>query len=120
MSDRQDRTEARARRHRRVRKRVSGSADRPRLSVFRSARHVYAQLIDDSRQVTVAAASTTEAELRARGLNRMDAATAVGRLAAERALAQGVTVAVFDRGGYRYHGRVQALANGAREGGLEF
>jgi large subunit ribosomal protein L18 len=110
--------EARRRRHRRVRGRVTGSAERPRLSVARSNKRIYAQLIDDERGHTVAAAGSHEAALR--GLSKGEAAGAVGKLLAERATGAGVTRVVFDRGGYKYHGRVRALAEGAREGGLEF
>jgi large subunit ribosomal protein L18 len=109
---------ARQRRHRRVRGRVTGTAERPRLSVSRSNMRIYAQLIDDGRGHTLAAAGSHEAALR--DLKKGEAATAVGRLIAERAREAGVTLVVFDRGGYLYHGRVKALAEGAREGGLEF
>jgi len=112
-----DRKAARARRHRRVRVRVAGTAQRPRLSVFRSLHHVYAQLIDDESGHTVAAAST--AQLRS-GKKDAEAAAAVGKEIAEKAKAAGVTNAVFDRGGFLYHGRVKALADAAREAGLEF
>lgn len=96
--------------------------DRPRLSVFRSNRHIYAQIIDDRQGVTLAAASSLERELKEAlgGGSDREAAKTVGRLVAERALSKGVTDVVFDRGGYRYHGRVQALADAAREGGLKF
>jgi large subunit ribosomal protein L18 len=110
--------EARRRRHRRVRGRVTGSAERPRLSVARSNKRIYAQLIDDERGHTVAAAGSHEAALR--GLGKGEAAGEVGKLLAERGRGAGVTRVVFDRGGYKYHGRVKALADGAREGGLEF
>jgi large subunit ribosomal protein L18 len=110
--------EARRRRHRRVRGRVTGSAERPRLSVARSNKRIYAQLIDDERGHTVAAAGSHEAALR--GLSKGEAAGEVGKLLAERAKGAGVGRVVFDRGGYKYHGRVRALAEGAREGGLEF
>jgi large subunit ribosomal protein L18 len=110
--------EARRRRHRRVRGRVTGSAERPRLSVARSNKRIYAQLIDDERGHTVAAAGSHEAALR--GLSKGEAAGEVGKLLAERGRGAGVTRVVFDRGGYKYHGRVKALADGAREGGLEF
>jgi large subunit ribosomal protein L18 len=110
--------EARRRRHRRVRGRVTGSAERPRLSVARSSKRIYAQLIDDERGHTVAAAGSHEAALR--GLSKGEAAGEVGKLLAERGRGAGVTRVVFDRGGYKYHGRVKALADGAREGGLEF
>ena len=112
----------RQRRHRRVRKRVQGAAERPRLCVFRSARHIYAQVIDDDSGRTLAAAGSHEKELLAEGQSRSNAAaaTAVGKLVGERAKAAGVGRVVFDRGGYLYHGRVRALAEGAREAGLEF
>ncbi len=109
---------ARARRHLRVRKRISGTAERPRLVVNRSARHIVAQLVDDTAGVTVASASTLEAELRGDDAVKTDKARKVGELIAERAKAKGVELAVFDRGGNRYHGRIAALADGAREGGL--
>jgi len=109
---------ARQRRHRRVRGRVSGTAERPRLSVARSNLRIYAQLIDDGRGHTLAAAGSHEVALRE--LKKGEAATAVGKLLAERAREAGVTRVVFDRGGYLYHGRVKALADGAREGGLQF
>jgi large subunit ribosomal protein L18 len=95
------------------------AADRPRLSVFRSGKHIYAQVIDDRKAVTVAAASSAEKDDKAKGYN-VEAASRVGKKIAERALAQGVKQVVFDRGGYIYHGRVKALADAAREGGLEF
>jgi large subunit ribosomal protein L18 len=108
----------RMRRRRRVRAKISGTAERPRLSVFRSNRGVFAQLIDDRSGRTVAAVNGIEPELRE--LAPMDQAKRVGGLLAERAKAAGVETCVFDRGGYRYHGRVRALAEGAREGGLRF
>jgi large subunit ribosomal protein L18 len=116
------RRESVARRHRRVRKTVEGSAERPRLAVFRSQQHIYAQLIDDVQQHTLVAASSLEPELKsqlASGAN-VTAATAVGKLVAERARAKGIEKVVFDRGGNLYHGRVQALADAAREAGLNF
>ena len=109
----------RDRRHRRVRKKVQGTPERPRLAVFRSSRHIVAQVIDDIAGVTLAAASTHEKDFSGYGGN-IDAATKVGALAAERAKAAGVTKVVFDRGGNRYHGRVKALADAARDAGLEF
>ena len=112
--------ELRTRRHARVRKQVSGTPERPRLAVFRSARHITAQVIDDTTGRTLAAAGTVERDLRTSSGGNIAAATAVGRLVAERALAAGVTRVVFDRGGNRYHGRVAALADAAREAGLEF
>jgi large subunit ribosomal protein L18 len=108
----------RLRRRRRVRSKITGTAERPRLSVFRSNRGVVAQLVDDRSGKTVAAVNWIEADLRK--LAPMDQATKVGSLLAERAKKEGVTACVFDRGGYRYHGRVKALAEGARQGGLEF
>jgi len=111
--------EARGRRHRRVRKKVRGTAERPRLAVFRSNNHIYAQLIDDVAGVTVAAASTTEKGLAGSGAT-VDAAKAVGTRIGERAKAAGITTAVFDRGGFSYHGRVAGVADGARDAGLEF
>lgn len=111
---------ARLRRHRRVRKRVLGSQERPRLVVFRSARHIYAQIIDDISGRTLAGASTLDAALRGQDGNKTAAASRVGALVAERAKAAGIAAVVFDRGGYIYHGRVAALADGAREGGLQF
>ena len=108
----------RLRRRRRVRAKVRGTAARPRLSVFRSNRGVFAQLIDDERGATVAAVGWTEPELRK--LPPLEQAKRAGALLAERAKSAGVGTCIFDRGGYRYHGRVRALAEGAREGGLEF
>ena len=108
----------RLKRRRRVRAKVHGTAERPRISVFRSNRGIVAQLIDDDAGRTLAAVNWTEADLR--DLKPMEQATRVGGLLAERAKAAGVESAVFDRGGYRYHGRVKALAEGAREGGLTF
>ena len=107
--------EARVRRHARVRKKVSGGPLRPRLAVFRSNRHIYAQLIDDVQAVTLVQASDTEVQ----GKNKTDRAKAVGELLASRAKDAGVESVVFDRGGRLYHGRVAALAEGAREGGLK-
>jgi large subunit ribosomal protein L18 len=109
---------ARRHRHQRVRKKVRGSAARPRLSVFRSSRHVYAQLIDDVHGQTLVAASTIETDARRGPTATVDAAKAVGERLGERAKAAGITSVVFDRGGFRYHGRVAAVADGAREAGL--
>jgi large subunit ribosomal protein L18 len=109
---------ARLRRHRRIRGKVAGTAERPRLCVSRSNLRIYAQVIDDDRGHTMAAAGSHEAPLRA--LAKGEAADQVGRLVAERAKAAGVSRVVFDRGGYLYHGRVKSLADAAREGGLEF
>ena len=111
-------SDARARRHARLRKKVVGTPERPRLVVTRSARHVFVQLVDDSKGHTVASASTLEADLRGVDGDKTDKARKVGELVAERAKAAGVTDAVFDRGGNRYAGRVAAIADGAREGGL--
>ena len=108
----------RLKRRRRVRAKVRGSAERPRLSVYRSNRGVFAQLIDDDSGRTLVSAGWTETDLR--DLDRMEQAQRAGALLAERAKAAGIETAVFDRGGYRYHGRVKALAEGAREGGLNF
>ncbi len=111
----------RQRRQRRVRKKIKGTAERPRLAVYRSNRHILAQVIDDTAGSTVAAASTMETDLRAAGATgSATAAASVGRLVADRAKAAGVSQVVFDRGGNRYHGRVAALADAAREAGLEF
>ena len=114
------RREGRIRRHRRVRKKVRGTAQRPRLSVFRSSRHIAAQLIDDDAGTTLVSASTLEAELRSSLGGNVAAARSVGTLIGQRALDAGITAAVFDRGGYRYHGRVAELADTARSAGLEF
>jgi len=117
-----NRRESRARRQRRVRGRLSGSAERPRLNVYRSLMHIYAQVIDDASGHTLVSASTIDAEVRAQmaGKKKAEQAKLVGQIVAERAKAAGLTRVVFDRGGYRYHGRVKAVAEGAREGGLEF
>ncbi|MFJ7750384.1 50S ribosomal protein L18 [Arthrobacter sp. NPDC097144] len=109
---------ARNRRQLRIRKRISGTAARPRLVVNRSARHVFVQVVDDTRGVTVASASTMEADLRALDGDKTAKSKRVGELVAERAKAAGVEAVVFDRGGNRYHGRIAAVADGAREGGL--
>jgi large subunit ribosomal protein L18 len=113
---------ARKRRHRRVRKKVSGTAGRPRLNVFRSLRHIYAQIINDEIGYTLVSVSTTEPEVQEQvaGLDKTAQARLAGRVLAERALAKGVTQVVFDRGGYKYHGRVKALAEASREVGLQF
>jgi large subunit ribosomal protein L18 len=112
---------ARQKRHRRIRVRLSGTEQRPRLSVFRSLHHIYAQLVDDARGLTLASASTVEAEARAEASGtKSDRARAVGKALADRAREHGIRSVVFDRGGYLYHGRVKALAEGAREAGLEF
>lgn len=111
---------ARVRRHRRVRKKVLGTPERPRLAVFRSNRHVVAQVIDDRSGRTLAAASTHEPDLRSGSTGTVEAATKVGALVAERAKSAGVEHVVFDRGGFMYHGRIAALADAARDAGLEF
>ncbi len=108
----------RQKRHNRVRARLAGTTERPRLNVFRSLNHIYAQIIDDTQGRTLVAASTLDKELP--DASKIDEATAVGKLVAERAKAAGINQVVFDRGGYLYHGRIKALADGAREGGLEF
>ena len=117
-----DKQEQLARRKRRVRKQIFGTPTRPRLSVYRSHAHIYAQIIDDTQGRTLAAASTLDKTLRASldGVKPVEAARAVGRLLAERARAESVEAVVFDRGGRLYHGRIRALAEGSREGGLKF
>ena len=114
--------EARQKRHQRIRNRVQGTPQRPRLAVFRSLKHMYAQVIDDTRGHTLAAASTLDPQVRGElaGLPKVEEAARVGRLVAERAKAAGVEAVVFDRAGYLYHGRVRRLADAAREGGLVF
>ena len=116
------RTVARQSRQKRVRKKISGTSERPRLAIYRSLHHIYAQVIDDTAGHTMAAASTNEADVRQQtdDANKTQAAKAVGQLIGERALAAGVSSVVFDRGGYPYHGRVKALAEGARAAGLQF
>ncbi|MBE7078484.1 MAG: 50S ribosomal protein L18 [Clostridiales bacterium] len=122
-----DKNAVRQRRHARVRKTVTGTADMPRMNVYRSLNHIYVQIIDDRKGdekggVTLAAASTMDKEVKAKveGLNKTEAAKIVGAVAAERAMAKGVQAVVFDRGGYLYTGRVKAVADGAREAGLKF
>ena len=115
------RLESRKRRHHRVRKKITGTPDRPRLAVFRSNRHLVLQVIDDTAGHTLAAASTVEADVRAAGsTGSVEAATRIGTLVAERAKEKGVSKVVFDRGGFLFHGRVKAAADAAREAGLEF
>ena len=118
MIKKESRDALRRKRHERMRIRLAGTAERPRLSVFRSSKFIYAQVIDDSSGRTLAAASSREPSL-ADGSGKLDAAKAVGRTLAERAKAAGVKTVVLDRGGYQYHGRVRSLAEGAREGGLD-
>ena len=108
----------RDRRHRRVRKKVTGTAERPRLAVFRSSKHIYVQAIDDLSGQTLVSASTMEKDLRAGTTSTIEAAKKIGTLVGERAKAAGITTVVFDRGGFKYHGRVAAVAEGAREAGL--
>ena len=118
MVSKQDSNKARQKRHTRVRAKISGTASCPRLCVYRSLNHIYAQLIDDVQGVTLVAASTTEKDFEYGG--NKEAATKVGELLAKRAAEKGIEECVFDRGGYIYHGRVQALADGARAAGLKF
>ncbi|WP_179396019.1 50S ribosomal protein L18 [Lacticaseibacillus absianus] len=119
MISKPDKNKTRQRRHARVRGKISGTSERPRLNIFRSNKNIYAQLIDDVAGVTLASASTLDKEIAASD-SKTEAAAAVGALVAQRAVAAGHKVVVFDRGGYLYHGRVQALAEAARENGLEF
>ena len=119
MVKKPDKNKARLTRHKRVRGKISGTAERPRLNVFRSTNNIYAQLIDDVKGVTLASASTLDKEIEGYGGNK-DAARKVGELIAKRAADKGITDVVFDRGGYIFHGRVKELAEGAREGGLKF
>ena len=119
MVSKKDSNKARLKRHQRVRSKVSGTAQRPRLDVFRSAKNIYAQVIDDVAGVTLVSASTNEKDFTEYGGNK-DAAKKVGLMIAERCKAKGIENVVFDRGGYLYHGRVAELAEGAREGGLKF
>ena len=118
MVNKPDKNIARLRRHRRVRGKISGTAEYPRLDVFRSSKHIYAQIIDDVTGTTLVAASSLEKGFDGYGGN-IDAAGKVGKAIAEKAIAKGIKQVVFDRGGFVYHGRVKALAEGAREGGLE-
>ncbi len=115
-------SDARARRHSRVRKNLSGTNERPRLAVFRSVAEIYAQVIDDAAGNTLVSASTVDKELREKikGMKKSEQAKLVGKTVAERAKSKGITAVVFDRGGFKYIGRVKALADGAREGGLQF
>ena len=118
MVNKADKNVARLRRHRRVRGKISGTAARPRLDVFRSAKHIYAQIIDDEQGVPLASASSMDKDFNAYGGN-VDAAKKVGENIAKKCLEKGITEVVYDRGGFVYHGRVQALAEGAREAGLK-
>jgi large subunit ribosomal protein L18 len=125
MGSQNPKRQARLQRKKRIRKQLGGTSRRPRLSVFRSARHIYAQVIDDTRGETLAAASTLEADIQrhpdlAEAKGKRAAATVVGKMVAERAKAKGVSAVVFDRNGFLYHGRVKAVSDGAREAGLDF
>ncbi|KAF2957590.1 50S ribosomal protein L18 [Thermotoga sp. Ku-13t] len=122
MIKREDRNLKRIRRHLRIRKKIKGTPERPRLAVFRSEKHIYAQIIDDTKGHTLVAASTLDKELRGKLVKtyNVEAAKEVGRLIAQRALSLGIKKVVFDRGGFKYHGRIRALADAAREAGLEF
>lgn len=119
MVNKPDKNKARMKRHLRIRNKISGTAACPRLNVFRSSKHIYAQLIDDVNGVTIASASSMEKDFEGKGGDK-DAAKKVGQLVGKRAMEKGVEVVVFDRGGYLYHGRVKELADGARESGLKF
>lgn len=120
MITKADKNATRKKRHARVRSKLSGTAARPRLNVYRSNKHIYAQLIDDVQGVTLASASTLDKEVNVESSSNIDAAVKVGELVAKRAVEKGVKAVVFDRGGYLYHGRIKALADSARENGLEF
>ena len=120
MTQTATRTAARQKRHERIRLRIAGTPERPRLAVFRSLSHIYAQVIDDGSGRTLAAASTAEKELKGSKSTKSEAAAVVGRLIAERARSAGVEHVVFDRAGFRYHGRIKSLADAAREAGLDF
>ncbi|WP_141434131.1 50S ribosomal protein L18 [Bacillus sp. 03113] len=120
MITKADKNVVRKKRHARVRSKLSGTQARPRLNVFRSNKHIYAQIIDDVNGVTLVSASTVDKEIEISSSSNVDAAVKVGELVAKRAADQGIKAIVFDRGGYLYHGRVKALADAARENGLEF
>ena len=122
MVSKESRSKVRAKKHMRIRNRFSGSAERPRLAVYRSNNHVYAQVIDDETGTTLVSASTTEKDIKAelKNTDDIEAATKVGDVVAKRALEKGIKTVVFDRGGYVYHGKVKAVADAAREAGLEF
>ena len=119
MINRPDTNAQRKKRHMRVRSKISGTPERPRLNVFRSEKHIYAQVIDDTKGVTLCSASSVEKDFKGSGSNK-EAAKKVGKMVAERAVKKGIETVVFDRGGYIYHGRVKELAEAAREGGLTF
>jgi large subunit ribosomal protein L18 len=120
MITKADKNAVRKKRHARVRTKLSGTEARPRLNVFRSNKHIYAQLIDDVNGVTIASASTLDKDVNLDSSSNLDAAVKIGELVAKRAVEKGVSTVIFDRGGYLYHGRVKALADAARENGLEF
>lgn len=122
MISKQSRTETRVKKHKRIRNKFSGTAERPRLAVFRSEQHIYAQIIDDVKGVTLAAASTVEKDIKAqvKAGSNVEAAKVVGEAIAKKALAKGIDKVVFDRGGFLYHGRIAAVADAAREAGLQF
>jgi large subunit ribosomal protein L18 len=120
--NKEDKNQKRLNRHLRIRNKIAGTPERPRLNIYRSSKHIYAQVIDDATGITLASASTQEKELRdqAAELTKTEAAKLVGKTIGERAKEKGVNTVVFDRGGYLYHGRIKLLADGARESGLEF
>ncbi|MFD2617393.1 50S ribosomal protein L18 [Terrilactibacillus laevilacticus] len=120
MITKQDKNAARKKRHKHIRRRVEGTTERPRLNVFRSSKHIYAQLIDDTKGITLVSSSSVDKDFDNDKGNNVEAAKKVGELIAKRALEKGVDTVVFDRGGYLYHGRVKALAESAREAGLKF
>ncbi|WP_018663945.1 50S ribosomal protein L18 [Heyndrickxia acidiproducens] len=120
MITKPDKNQVRKKRHARVRARLSGTAERPRLNIYRSNKNIYAQLIDDVNHVTLVSASTLDKDLNLESTGNVEAAQKVGELIAKRALEKGLEEVVFDRGGYLYHGRVKALADAARENGLQF
>jgi large subunit ribosomal protein L18 len=120
MITKQDKNVVRKKRHARIRGKISGTPERPRLSVYRSNKHIYVQLVDDTKGVTLASASTLDKELNLEGTGNIEAAQKIGELIAKRAVDKGYKSIVFDRSGYLYHGRIQALADAARENGLEF
>ena len=122
MVNKKSRSEVRLKKHRRIRNRFSGTAERPRLAVFRSNNHMYAQIIDDDAQNTLVSASTLQKDVKAelQKTNNVEAASYLGTVIAKKALEKGITTVVFDRGGFIYHGKVKALADAAREAGLEF
>ncbi|GEL78052.1 50S ribosomal protein L18 [Tenuibacillus multivorans] len=120
MITKADKNAVRKKRHHRVRRTLAGTAERPRLNIFRSNKHIYAQLIDDTNGSTVASASTVDPEFKGDSTSNVEAAQQVGELVAKRAVEKGYQTVIFDRGGYLYHGRVKALAEAAREAGLEF